>query len=496
MKILLLYPKFPETFWGFKYALSFIGKKAAFPPLGLLTVAALLPKEWEKKVVDLNLRNLSEEDLNWPDFIFISAMVAQRDSVREVINLAKKNGKKIVAGGPFFTTGYEEFFEDVDHFVLGEAEVSLPPFLEDLGKGVPQKIYKADQWPDITKTPIPLWELIDIKKYAQTGVQYSRGCPFNCEFCDIVLLNGRLPRAKNKQQIVRELDALYDSGWRDSVFFVDDNFIGNKVSLKKEILPAVIEWMKEKKYPFIFNTQVSINIADDKELMGLMARAGFNSVFVGIESTNKESLEECGKFQNINRSLLSSIKTIQSQGLQVSGGFIVGFDKDTPLIFNEMYLFIQESGIVTAMVGLLKAATKTKLWERLKKEKRLIVQSALTNSNTDCIINFTPKMNPNSLVSGYKRIISQLYSPKNYYQRMTVLFKAYKPKVLRKRKLSFIHLYAFFKSIWVLGIREKERRYYWRFFFRTLFTNPDFFPLAISMMVRGYHFRKVSEQYL
>lgn len=496
MKILLLYPKFPETFWGFKYALPFIGKKAAFPPLGLLTVAALLPKEWEKKVVDLNLQSLDENDLNWADFVFISAMVAQRDSVNEIINAVKKNGKKIVAGGPFFTTGYEEFFEDVDHFVLGEAEVSLPLFLDDLRQGVPKKIYKADQWPDITKTPIPLWELIDIKKYAQTGVQYSRGCPFNCEFCDIVLLNGRLPRVKNREQIINELDALYDSGWRDSVFFVDDNFIGNKINLKKEILPAVIKWMKEKKYPFVFNTQVSINIADDKELMGLMAWAGFNSVFVGIESTNKESLEECGKFQNINRSLLSSIKTIQNEGLQVSGGFIVGFDKDSPSIFNEMYLFIQESGIVTAMVGLLKAATKTKLWERLKKEKRLIAQSELTNSNTDCIINFTPKMNHNSLVSGYKRIISQLYSPKNYYPRMAILFKAYKPKALRKRKLSLIHLFAFFKSIWVLGVREKERCYYWRFFFRTLFTNPNFFPLAISMMVRGYHFRKVSERYL
>ncbi len=494
MRILLLYPKFPKTFWGFKYALPFIGKKAAFPPLGLLTVAALLPKEWEKKVIDLNLQNLNEEDLNWADFVFISAMVIQKESVREIINLAKKLGKKIVAGGPLFTTDYEEFLEDIDHFILGEAEVSLPLFLEDFEKDALKKIYKTNQWPDIRKTPIPLWELINIKKYGSMGIQYSRGCPFNCEFCDIVLLNGRRPRAKDKDQILKELDALYNRGWRDSVFFVDDNFIGNKVELKEEILPAIIKWMEEKKYPFVFNTQVSINIADDKELMELMSKAGFNTVFVGIESPNEESLKECGKFQNTNRNLLSSIKSIQNHGLQVSGGFIIGFDQDTPSIFDQMYLFIQKSGVATAMVGLLQAGSKTRLWERLKKEKRLIAQ--LTGNNTDCTINFIPKMNLNSLVSGYKKIINQLYSPKNYYSRMVAFLREYKPKTKRRRKLSFNHLFAFLKSIWILGIREKERSYYWRILFRSLFTNPKLFPLVIDMMVKGYHFRKISEGYL
>lgn len=495
MKILLLYPKFPETFWGFKYALPFIRKKAAFPPVGLLTVAALLPKEWEKKVVDLNLQNIAEEDLNWADFVFISAMVIQKESVREIINLAKRLGKKIVAGGPLFTTGSkEEFSDDIDCFVLGEAEITLPLFLEDLKKGNYQKIYKSNQWPDIRKTPVPLWELIDIKKYGSMGIQYSRGCPFNCEFCDIVLLNGRIPRAKDKDQILKELDVLYDRGWRDSIFFVDDNFIGNKVKLKEEILPAIIKWMEEKKYPFVFNTQVSINIADDKELMELMSRAGFSTVFVGIESPNEASLKECGKFQNTNRNLLSSIKSIQNCGLQVSGGFIIGFDKDTPSIFDQMYLFIQKSGVVTAMVGLLQAASKTRLWERLKKEKRLIAQP--TGSNTDCTINFVPKMNLNSLVSGYKRVINQLYSPKNYYQRMVAFLKEYKPKTKRRRKLSFNHLLAFLKSIWILGIKEKGRVYYWKLFFWSLFRKPKFFPIAIDMAIKGFHFRKISENYL
>lgn len=493
MKILLLYPKFPETFWGFKYALPFIGKKAVFPPLGLLTVAALLPADWEKRAVDLNTQKLDEKDLNWADFVFISAMIIQKKSVMEIINLAKKLGKKIVAGGPLFTTGSEEFLEKVDHLVLGEAEVSLPLFLEDFKKGSLKRAYRAEQWPDIKKTPIPLWELIDMRKYSSMGVQYSRGCPFNCEFCDIILLNGRTPRAKDKDQILKELDALYNRGWRESVFFVDDNFIGNKIKLKAEVLPAIIRWMEEKNYPFVFNTQVSINIADDDELMELMSMAGFNTVFIGIESPNEESLKECGKFQNVNRNLLESIKIIQNHGLQIQGGFIVGFDRDTPSIFDRMRLFIQKSGITTATVGLLQAFPKTRLWERLKAEKRLISQTTGDSNDT---INFISKIDSRFLISGYKKFMDQLYSPKDYYQRIKTFLKEYRSKTRRRRKLSLVHFSAFLKSVWILGIREKERFYYWRVFFKILFRNPRLFPLALDMMIKGYHFRKIFESYL
>ncbi|MDP3995844.1 MAG: radical SAM protein, partial [bacterium] len=366
MKVLLLYPKFPKTFWSFKYALPFIGKKASFPPLGLLTVSSLLPKDWEKKLIDLNTQNLNEKDLQWSDFIFISAMIIQKESVREIITLAKKNGKKIIAGGPLFTTGYEEFLNDIDYFILGEAEVTLPLFLEDFKNGNIKKIYKSDQWPDISKTPIPAWKLIDMKKYASMCIQFSRGCPFNCEFCDISLLNGRFPRTKDKKQVINELDALYYAGWWGGVFFVDDNFIGNKIQLKKEILPAIIKWQEERKHPFALMTQASINLADDKELMELMLKAGFNAVFIGIESPKEESLKGCGKFQNTNRNLLDSIRAIQNNGLEVQAGFIVGFDQDSPSIFDRMILFIQTSGITTAMVGILQALPKTKLWERMK----------------------------------------------------------------------------------------------------------------------------------
>jgi len=493
MKILFLYPKFPKTFWSFEYALPFIGKKTAFPPLGSLTLAALLPEEWDKKLIDLNIQKLNEKDVAWPDLIFISAMIVQKESVREIINLAKKFNKRIVAGGPLFTTGYEEFLEDIDYFVLGEAEASSPLFLEDLKNGNLRKIYKSNQWPDIRKTPIPLWELIDMKKYASMSIQFSRGCPFNCEFCDIILLNGRFPRTKEKEQIINELNTLYERGWRGSVFFVDDNFIGNEIKLKKEILPAIIKWMEEKKFPFIFNTQTSINLADDKELMELMVEAGFNTVFVGIESPDEESLKECGKFQNINRNLLESIRIIQNNRLQVQGGFIIGFDQDTPSIFDRMILFVQRSGIMTAMVGLLQALPKTRLWERLKREERLISQP--TGSNTDCTINFNPKMNFHSLISGYKRVINNIYSPKNYYQRLMNFLKEYKPRGKRNFRFSFNQFPAFFKSIFILGIKEKERIYYWRIFFWTLFRKPKLLPMVIEMSIKGFHFRKISEEY-
>ncbi len=497
MKILLLYPKFPKTFWSFKYALPFIGKKSAFPPLGLLTVAALLPRDWEKKLIDLNTQNLNDDDIQWADLVFISAMVVQKESTKEIINRVKKLRKKIVAGGPLFTICYRELLKDIDYFVLGEAEVTLPLFLEDLKNGNLKKIYKSKQWPDISKTPIPLWELLDIKKmkkYSSMAIQFSRGCPFNCEFCDIIILNGGFPRTKDKEQILNELDALYKKGWRGGVFFVDDNFIGNKIKLKEEILPAIIKWMEEKNHPFAFNTQASINLSDDRGLMELMVEAGFKTVFVGIETPKEESLRGCGKFQNVNRNLLKSIKILQNNGLQVQAGFIVGFDQDTPSIFDRMISFIQKSGITTAMVGLLQAPPKTKLWERLKKEKRLTSQ--LTGDNTDCTINFIPKMDLDSLISGYKRVINHIYSPKHYYQRLIAFLKEYKPRKLKIYRLEFHQLLAFLKSIWILGIKEKERVYFWKLIFWSIFRRPLLFPMAIEMSIKGFHFRKISEKYL
>ncbi len=496
MKILLVYPQYPDAFWSFKYALRFISKKAAFPPLGLLTVAALLPEEWQKKLVDMNITTLTNEDIKWADYVFISAMIVQQESVKEVIARCGELHTKIVAGGPLFTTGYEQFnLGDVDHLVLGEAEDTLPLFLEDLQKGCAQHIYESSEHPDITKTPIPLWELVDMGKYASMNVQYSRGCPFNCEFCDIIILNGHRPRTKDKSQLIAEFEALYSQGWRNSIFIVDDNFIGNKRKLKEETLPAMVEWSQKRKYPFRFFTEASINLADDEELMQLMTKAGFDTVFVGIETTNEESLVECSKVQNVNRNLVASVKKMQNYGLEVQGGFIVGFDSDPVSIFKSQINFIQKSGIVTAMVGLLNAPPGTRLYHRLKKENRLLPCGS--GDNTDGTMNFIPKMNQETLITGYKNVVKTIYSAKPYYERIKTFLGEYKPQKPRKAAEGKIHFYeikALIKSMWVLGVKEKGRRHYWGLFSSTLLRKPRLFPLFITLTVYGFHFRKVAEK--
>ena len=494
MKILMVYPQYPDTFWSFKHALRIISKKAAHPPLGLLTVASMLPSKWEKKLVDLNVTALKNKDIKWADYVFISAMVVQRDSAKEVITRCHNLGTKVVAGGPLFTTEYEDF-DEVDHLVLGEAEVTLPLFLEDIEKGGVQHIYTSNERPDIRKTPIPMWSLINMKKYSAMDIQYSRGCPFNCEFCDIVILNGHKPRTKDKDQMLAELEAVYSQGWRDSVFIVDDNFIGNKKKLKAEILPAIIKWMKERKYPFSLFTEASINLADDEQLMQLMVNAGFNRVFVGIETPNEESLVECNKLTNINRDLVASVKKIQNHGFEVQGGFIVGFDSDPLSIFKSQISFIQKSGIVTAMVGLLNAPRGTRLYQRLKQENRLL--KGFTGNNTDCSINFIPKMDYETLINGYKHILSTIYAPKQYYERIRTFLKEFRPhQTPRVSQLQFYLIRGFVKSMWVLGVREKGRRYYWKFFASILLKHPRSFPLSMSLAVYGFHFRKVVEEYI
>ena len=484
-----MYPKYPDTFWSFKHALKFVSKKAAFPPLGLLTVAAMLPEEWEKNLVDMNVTKLTDSDIEWAEYVFISAMEVQKESVKKVIAQCKKLGTKIVAGGPLFTTGYEEF-DGVDYFVLGEAEVTLYPFLEDLKEGRAQHIYASNEHPDISATPIPLWSLIDMKHYSSMNLQYSRGCPYDCEFCDIIILNGHTPRTKSEEQLISEMDALYEQGWRGGLFIVDDNFIGNKKKLKAETLPALIEWRESKKYPFALCTEASINLADDEELMRLMVAAGFDVVFIGIETPNEESLMECTKTQNQNRDLITSVKRLQEFGLEVQGGFIIGFDSDPESIFQSQIEFIQRSGIVTAMVGLLNAPIGTRLHKRLEKEKRLL--KSFTGSNTDFSLNFVPKMNYDTLINGYRHVLDTIYSPKHYYDRIKTFLRMYKPPRTTAGKIQVHQIKAFFKSIWFLGIHGKGRRHYWRLFIYYLLKSPPKFARFIILAVYGYHFRKVT----
>ena len=488
MKILLVYPKYPITYWGFQYALKFVSKKAGFPPLGLLTVAALLPAHYEKKLIDLNVTTLKDKDLLWADYVFVSAMVIQKESAREVINRCKKLGVKTVAGGPLFTSEYEEF-DDVDHLLLNEGELSMPTFVSDIENGTTAHLYTSEKWADLRTTPVPLWNLINTKKYATMNIQYSRGCPFNCEFCNITSLYGHIPRTKDVSQLLEELEAIYNSGWREAIFFVDDNFIGNKKKLTEEILPALIEWMAQRKYPFTFLTEASINLSDDEQLMKLMVKAGFNTVFIGIETPNEDSLVECNKIQNKNRDLISCVKKIQRFGLQVQGGFIVGFDNDTASIFDSLISFIQESGIVTAMVGLLNAPKGTQLYQRLAGEGRLIED--FSGDNTNFTMNFMPKMDSGMLVNGYKRIVDTIYSPKKYYERVLTFLKEYNPAKAETVPVNLSNIKAFFKSILRLGIIGKERRYYWKLIFWSLFKRPKVFPLAVTLSIYGFHFRKV-----
>jgi len=490
MNILLVYPIYPETFWSFKYALKFVSKKASFPPLGLLTVASMLPPEWNKKLIDMNAVKLEDEDILWADLVFISAMSVQSDSVNQVIQRCKNLNTKIVAGGPLFTSSSESY-KNIDHLILNEAEITLPKFLNDLNSGNAKQMYTTEEWADITTTPLPLWEIVPINHYTSMNLQYSRGCPYDCDFCDITVLYGRKPRTKTREQVIDELDALYFTGWRGPVFFVDDNFIGNKGKLKKEILPAIAEWMRKRKNPFYLNTEASINLADDELLMHLMVEAGFEAVFIGIESPNEESLVECNKNQNRNRDLISSVKKIQRAGLEVQGGFIVGFDNDPPSIFERLTGFIQESGIVTAMVGLLNAPKGTKLEKRLEDEGRMLKD--FTGNNTDFSINFIPHMDSKVLLEGYHKILDKIYSPKYYYQRVMLFLKEFEPGKKKVFHFNPNYILALFRSIYKLGVLGKERLYYWKLFFWSLFRKPQLFSLAILFSIYGFHFRKISE---
>ncbi len=489
MKVLLVYPKCPDSFWSFTHALKFISKKAAVPPLGLITVSAMLPDAWSKRLVDLNISSLQVSDIQWADYVFISAMYIQKESVNKVIIESKKWNKKIVAGGPLFTQEHANY-PDIDHFILNEAEITMPLFLADLNAGQPQRVYATDEYADITQTPVPDFHLLSVKDYAFMNIQVTRGCPFNCNFCEITTLLGHEVRMKNTDQVIKELDALYYTiKWRGPVSIVDDNLIGNKHQLKYDLLPAMKKWMQLHKYPFTFNMESSINLADDEELMSLLVETGLSSTFIGIETPEEKSLHYCNKVQNRNRDLLGSVKKIQQAGIQVSGGFIVGFDSDTPTVFQRQIDFIQESGIVAAMVGLLNAPKNTKLYKQLKAENRLTTES--TGNNTDSSMNFIPKMDYSELLEGYKKIITNIYSTNPYYKRVRKLLLNYNRLGKRQSTIRFSLLAAFIKSVFVIGVVNKGRADYWKFLIWTLFNRPKLMVEAITYSVYGYHFRAV-----
>ncbi len=488
MNILLLYPEFPDTFWSYKHALKFVGKRASLPPLGLLTVAELLPKAWGRRLVDLNVRRLKDRDLAWADCAFISGMVIQKKAAQKLIARCKAAGLTVVAGGPLFTMDHDAF-DSVDHFVLNEAELTLPALLADLAAGTPKRMYATEAFADMATTPAPDWKLLDMKRYHAMEIQYSRGCPFNCDFCNITSLLGHRVRTKSSEQILTELEGLYAAGWRERVFFVDDNFIGNKRHLKSDLLPKLTDWIKDK--PGIsFQTEASINLADDEDLMRQMVEAGFDTVFVGIETPDDKALAECNKKQNENRDMVADVKRIQRAGLQVQGGFIVGFDHDNASVFSRQIEFIQKSGIVTAMVGLLQAPKGTSLYQRLAKEDR--ISGTASGDNVEGTTNIIPAMDLDRLREGYKHILSQIYAPRHYYARIKTLLREYQrpPVALR---VSARDLLALWRSVYRLGIFGRERLYYWKLLAWTFLKRPHHLHLAVMLAISGYHFRKVCE---
>jgi len=487
MKVLLINPEVPNTFWSLKNALKLIAKKSILPPLGLLTVAAMLPDKWEKKLVDMNTTKLQNRDIKWADYIFVTGMLVQKKSADQVIERCRKLGTRIVAGGPLFTDIPEQY-DHVDHLVLKEGELTLPPFITDIQEDFARKVYNTQKKADLSKTPIPLWDLIDMKKYAVMCIQYSRGCPFNCDFCNVTRLFGHKIRTKTTDQVLHELDSLYYHRWRGPVFFVDDNFIGNKTFLKTELLPAITEWMTKRKYPFSFNTQASINLADDKDLMDLMVQAGFDCVFVGIETPNQDSLTECNKIQNKDRDLVDCVVRIQESGMQVQGGFILGFDSDNAGSFDNLIQFIQKSGIVMAMVGLLNAPRGTKLYQRLFHEQRLTGEP--TGDNTDCSINFIPKMGLDNLLKGYQKVLEAIYSQKQYCERITTFLRNYQVPPKMKFRLHFSEIRAFLRSLWHIGLLSKGRRHFWKLMFWSL-RKPHHLQMSVTFSLYGYHFRKI-----
>ncbi len=491
-RIVMIYPEIPVTYWSFNYTLSFIGKKASIPPLGLMTVASMLPEDWDVNLIDMNVTDLNRNDLERADLVFISAMLVQKPSFSEVVRLCNEMGKPVVAGGPYPICSYENI-EGVDHFILDEAELTLPAFLRDLEAGCPQRVYRDKRKPDITKTPLPRFDLIDVDVYISMPLQYSRGCPFNCEFCDIIEMFGRIPRTKTPEQFVSEMEEVYRTGFSGSIFIVDDNFVGNKRKVKA-LLRRLIEWQRDHEYPYALFTEASMDLAQDDELLDLMVEASFEMVFLGIETPDKETLVLAQKKQNLRSDIYESIKKIQKKGIEVAGGFIIGFDSDPPDIFDRQIDFIQRAGIPMAMIGMLTVIPHTQLFRRLSREGRLAEDMAVNYAH-DLRINFIPRMSREVLIEGYKRVLAELYSPGTYFQRCLTFLKLLPAEAKPSKPLSRNDIRAFLLSL----MRQGFSRYgfkYLKFLISAIRLDTGQLAMAVILAIRGYHFFTITRYIL
>ena len=500
---LLVYPEFPPSYWGYNYALDFIGRKSNMPPLGLLTVAGLFSKDYRLKVVDMNVTPLLDSDLEWADVVFTSTMVVQKESLFEVVERCNRANTPIVSGGPH-PTSYRDEIERamqerdgwVDHFLFGEVEESFDDFLTDLQNGNAKDVYTEPRKPDVTKTPLPRYDLLNLKDYGSMALQFSRGCPFDCEFCDITKLFGRVPRTKMNEQVLAEFNMLHHLGWRGAMFLVDDNFIGNKRDAMR-LLPAITEWQETRDYPFQLYTETSVNLVDIPGMLDGMAEAGFIMTFLGIESPNDEALQKTVKQQNTSKDesaesyLLRAIRKIQEAGLEATAGFIVGLDGDKE--FQSHIDFIQKAGIPRAMAGLLTALKQTNLYNRLETEGRLLGES--NGNNVSIELNFVPELDREVLIEEYKRILRVLYEPslKSYFERCLTLFEHWRPKK-RTVRIGKMEILALLRSIRQQLLSPKQGPTYLWFLIRVLMRHPGRLPDAVLFAILGYHHEKVTSE--
>lgn len=498
MRVLLIYPIFPQSFWSFDRTIELIGKKAMLPPLGLITVAAILPQDWEFKLVDRNIRDVTEEEWNWCDMVMLSAMIVQKEDFHHLLAEARRRGKPTVVGGPYPTALPEECREAADFLVLDEAELTIPTFLDALASGAPSGEFRSmDDKPDITATPIPRFDLLQLDQYSEMAVQFSRGCPFLCEFCDIIVLYGRKPRTKMPQQIIAEFQRLYDLGWRRSIFVVDDNFIGNKKSVKA-FLRELRPWQVERDYPFSLATEASVDLAQDQELLDMMVQCNFGAVFLGIETPDPDSLKLTRKSQNMRDPLVESVERIARSGLRVMAGFIVGFDDEKPGAGQRIVDFIERTAIPTAAFSMLHALPNTGLWHRLHKEGRLL-QDEQGDINQTTLTNFVPTRPIEQIAAEYVEAFWTLYDPVRYLNRV---YRHY--QYLRhgnfprrtgrtRRKINWTNMRALITVVWRQGFVRVTRTQFWRNLIKMLKNNPGGIGSYLGACAQAEHFLEYRE---
>jgi radical SAM superfamily enzyme YgiQ (UPF0313 family) len=498
VKILLVYPEIPSTYWSMRHAISLIGKKGLMPPLGLLTIAGFIPlEEFDVDIVDMNVRRLGDRDLAGVDLVMISAMLVQKASFFEVVRRCGRAGIPVAAGGPYPTACPEEM-DGVDYLVLDEGEVTLPRFLADWRAGSAAHVYSDESKPPLDSAPMPRFDLIDTSLYANMPLQFSRGCPFNCEFCDIVSLFGRVPRTKSPERFIAELEEILKTGFRGTVFVVDDNFIGNKIRVK-ELLRALGPWQAARGYPFKLSTEASLDLGRDEELLDLMVAANFTMAFLGLETPNAGSLECAGKRQNLLLEPAQAVEAIQRKGIEVSGGFIIGFDADPPGICEDQIRFVKELAVPVAMVGLLTALPRTALRDRLEREGRLLAQSSGDNTHS-ASFNFRTKLPEAGLLEGYFHVISEIYRPRAYFDRCLELLRRLpewrrKPRPGARGAVTPRNLLYLVRSLVAQGFSRYGAEYF-RYLFKALRISPGLVETFVTFAVQGRHFFIITRRFL